>query len=265
MLGLGGTFLYSECAACGCVALQNPPADLAPFYPAEKYYSFACRNRNRIMTQIADRFRVSEFPVISTMVRKYRPDPTMASLAPLSKSLTILDVGAGSGQIVKRLQQVGYDAIGIDPFVTADIHNGTRLLVKKCTLADLRNRFDVILLSHSLEHVPDQVGTLRHVAQHLHEGGRAIIRIPLALEAWRRDRIQWRELDPPRHFVLHTPISFEMACRASGLMIRKVTFDSDDVCANERQQGERASFVLVRASEFSVINDPHTYGEERPA
>src|SRR4051812_25738113 len=35
----GESFRYAECAACGSLWLEEPPADLAPYY-GDSYYSF---------------------------------------------------------------------------------------------------------------------------------------------------------------------------------------------------------------------------------
>jgi len=244
MLGLGGTFIYWQCAECGCVSLQNPPSNWDLYYPPN-YYSFAPVHGSSIQTRAADRLRVTRTPIMSALVGKCRPDWTMMSLAPLRRTDSILDVGCGTGQIVARLQRLGYNAVGIDPFVPSDIYDDKRLRVRKCELSEVKERYDVILLSHSLEHMPDQCGVLQHVAGRLRADGRAIVRIPLALEAWHRNRARWRELDAPRHLFLHTPKSLDIVARAAGLRVVNTLFDSADVSANARKQGERASFSLV--------------------
>ena len=33
-------FTYMECGNCGCMELQNTPANLGKYYPNEGYYSF---------------------------------------------------------------------------------------------------------------------------------------------------------------------------------------------------------------------------------
>src|ERR1035437_10617754 len=39
MFGLRDEFTYFECAVCGCVQIQDIPADLGRYYP-QNYYSF---------------------------------------------------------------------------------------------------------------------------------------------------------------------------------------------------------------------------------
>lgn len=237
-------FEYWECSVCGCLSLQNPPFDWSAYYPPD-YYSLRNEVKNRLTTRIADYFRVTHTPVASDLIRRCRTDWTMISIAPLRRSDKLLDVGSGAGQIVYRLQQLGFDALGIDPFVNSDIYDDDgRLRVCKCALADCPGMYDVILLSHSLEHMVDPEEVLKEIRRHLRPGGRAIIRIPLALEDWRINRDRWHELDPPRHLFLHTPESLAIIAARASLRIVHTRFDSPNKELNRLKQGERASFTL---------------------
>ncbi len=243
MFGMGGEFFYWECAGCGCLSLQNAPADLRRYYP-DNYYSLREQVKDRVATKIADFLRVTDVPLLSGLVRRHRPDWTMASIAPLKTSDRILDVGSGCGGIVFRLRQIGFEAMGVDPNISLDIQDKGHLRVKKGQLAEVPGLFTVILLSHSLEHMPDQLAALCETRNHLAPGGRAIVRIPLALADWREYGVNWRELDAPRHLFLHTPKSLSIVAARAGLQVRKAAFDSPNEARNRDQQGERASFTL---------------------
>jgi SAM-dependent methyltransferase len=244
MLGLGGEYLYWECFDCGCVALQNPPQDWRPFYPSN-YYSFGGSFRDGIATRIADYLRLHQ--LTHSLMSYVRPDPLIASLAPLRKTDTILDVGAGKGHTVIRLRSLGYRATGIDPFLEEETKDPDRP-VRKCEFASVAGSYRLILLAHSLEHIADQRGTLRLVRERLAADGRAVIRIPLALADWREKRGEWWELDPPRHLFLHTPKSLAILAEEAGLRVTRTVFDSPNRSRNRQGQGERASFTLVPAT-----------------
>ena len=207
MFGLGGKFHYWECRGCGMLTLMDPPADMAPYYPSD-YYSFNDPIPQGFATRLLDYLRVKNIPVLSYIARTFRPFWNLGCLAPLRSRDNILDVGAGQGRDVFRLRQIGFAAMGVDPFLAADIHDNGSLRVKKAALGEIHGKFAVILLSHSLEHIPDQHGMMEEVRKHLEPGGRAIIRVPLAQDDWREKRSDWRELDAPRHLYLHTPNSF---------------------------------------------------------
>jgi hypothetical protein len=52
------------------------------------------------------------------------------------------------------------------------------------------------------------------------------VRLPLATEAFRRYREHWVQLDPPRHYYIHTPSSFTMLARACGFEVVRTKYDS---------------------------------------
>jgi len=225
MFGLGGTFHYWECTECGCLSLIDHPNDWGTYYPSA-YYSFAKPKLNPF-TAVADRFRVSDTPVFSPLVNRYSPCPAIRALHPIRKGQTLLDVGSGAGDVVLRLRALGVNALGIDPFIASDIYDGDRLRVKKTTLDGMAGNFDIVYLNHSFEHMPDQLETLRQISVRLNSAGRAVIRIPLATEAWKIYGEFWYQLDAPRHLFLHTEKSLTILAGKAGLRIVKSVYDSD--------------------------------------
>ena len=86
--------------------------------------------------------------------------------------------------------------------------------------------YDLILMNHSLEHIPDQLGTLTAIRGLLARRGVCRIEIPVAgCEAWRIYGSDWVEIDAPRHYFLHTRKSLEILAGAAGLEI----YRADDV------------------------------------
>jgi SAM-dependent methyltransferase len=140
----------------------------------------------------------------------------------------ILDVGCGQGRLVRQLREIGFRAAqGVDPFVDTDtMHHGTTL-VRKAFLSEMTGSFDCIAFHHSLEHMPNQVAVLRDAHRLLAPGGIILVRIPVADgEAWRTYRENWVQLDPPRHFYLHSRISLRLLADQCGLRIRSIACDS---------------------------------------
>lgn len=225
MFGLGGTFHYWECTDCGCLSLIDYPNDWGTYYPSA-YYSFAKPKSNPI-TAIVDRLRVSHTPVFSPLVNRYSPYPAISALHPIHKGQTLLDVGSGAGDVVLRLRALGVNALGIDPFIASDIYDGHRLRVKKTTLNGIAGTFDIVYLNHSFEHMPDQLETLKQISARLDSSGRAVIRTPLATEAWKIYGEFWYQLDAPRHLFLHTEKSLTILAGKAGLRIVKSVYDSD--------------------------------------
>jgi hypothetical protein len=95
-----------------------------------------------------------------------------------------------------------------------------------CSLAEIDGRFDLIMFNHSLEHVADQVGMLRTARLRLADGGRVLVRVPVLGLAWDVYGVDWIQLDPPRHFVIHSEDSMRRAAQAAGLAVESISYDS---------------------------------------
>jgi SAM-dependent methyltransferase len=93
----------------------------------------------------------------------------------------ILDVGCAQGGMLDALRRAGFlDAVGMDPSlacVKAATLRSHRAYVS--TLADdVVDKYDVIILSHVLEHIEDPIAALRGVKDRLRFGGSAYIEVP---------------------------------------------------------------------------------------
>jgi len=77
--------------------------------------------------------------------------------------------------------------------------------------------FDVVTMSHVIEHVPEPVGFLREARRLLKPGGKIVIVTPnLQSLGARLFAADWYYLDPPRHFVLFTPRSLRLCLSKAG-------------------------------------------------
>lgn len=123
---------------------------------------------------------------------------------------TLLDVGCGNGDFLLDARDAGWIVRGIDPDPRAvqtarsrglDVHE-----TSVHALADIPDRFDVVTLSHVLEHVHDPVQTLTDVHRLLRPGGWLYIDTPnIDSRGAARWGVHWRGLEAPRHLVLFSP------------------------------------------------------------
>ena len=93
----------------------------------------------------------------------------------------ILDVGTGDGALLTALSAAGYrNLTGIDPFMEPrdDPENGVRTFRR--TMEDEHGTYDIVMLHHSLEHMPDPAAAMQHVRRLVHPGGWALVRMPVA-------------------------------------------------------------------------------------
>jgi 2-polyprenyl-3-methyl-5-hydroxy-6-metoxy-1,4-benzoquinol methylase len=117
----------------------------------------------------------------------------------------LLDVGCGNGGMLKRMQGLGWCVEGVD-FDPVAVENakGKGLDVRLGTLETQgypENHFDVITLSHLIEHVHDPLRLLLECRRILRPHGRLLLVTPNN-GSWGH-RIfgeTWLHLDPPRHF-----------------------------------------------------------------
>lgn len=124
----------------------------------------------------------------------------------------LLDVGCGNGDFLINATEAGWHATGIeiDP-EAARVARGRGLAVDVGTvndLADTTNEYDVIYLSHVIEHVHDPRALLNAVRRMLKATGVVYIDTPnIQSSGARIFGKNWRGIEAPRHLTLYNPDS----------------------------------------------------------
>lgn len=239
MFGTREPFVYVECAACGTVQIETVPADLAKYYP-DNYIAFESRvvMGETFAKRTAARFAGKYFMTGSDLIGKFVVDrkpwvgahyPESMRYFPLGIDFNsrILDFGCGNGRLLQSLYYFGFKNLtGADAFISGDIEYPTGVKIFKRDLADLDPAFDLIMLHHSFEHLPDPERILREIGRLLAPDKYALVRIPLVSYAWEKYGVNWVQLDPPRHLFLYTEKSFSDLCGQAGLEVERVIYDS---------------------------------------
>jgi SAM-dependent methyltransferase len=238
MLGLRDPFHYHHCTACGCLQLLDPPADLSRYYP-ESYYSFHTgfldrKGLRRRMRMVRDRYVIFGEGFLGRILLRWFPHPypdlhRWLRSGAVGREARILDVGCGSGELLWGLSGVGFrHLLGIDPFLQREMVIDDRVRLERRSIEEVEGEFDVIMLHHALEHIPDQHGAFRSIARLLAPDGYALIRIPILGYAWEHYGTDWYQLDAPRHFVLHSLDSIRLLGERHGLRLEAVEYDSTE-------------------------------------
>jgi len=227
MLGFGDEFIYFKCESCGCLQISEQPENLARYYPAS-YYSFDVEESG-FKALVRDWLTLNG-PSLLFGSKNWFKRGNWRSVATVPRNARILDVGCGAGSFVRQLSRLGFsDLTGLDPFIEASRVYSSNVRLIKGQLENLTGSFDVVMLHHSLEHMWDQVGAATKIRSLLSDGGQAIIRVPTVDSyAWERYYTNWANLDPPRHFYLHSRVSIRELLENSGFVVEQIIDDANE-------------------------------------
>lgn len=135
---------------------------------------------------------------------------------------SVLDFGAGEGDLVRALRDAGISAHGIEPSQTARAtalrSQGVELFARLDNLPS--SQFSAVTLLHSLEHVVDPIATLTNLRAALKAGGHMFIEVPHAGSAdmW-IPKSKRTILDLPLHLHHFTPDTLGTLLRRAGFSI----------------------------------------------
>jgi SAM-dependent methyltransferase len=244
-------FVIVQCRSCGLMYLNPRPAQevLGSFYPPVYYPPVSAKERPSLQRQAKKisaqlkRWVLEDYygyppsgrPVWWHPLRKLLlwPDKTWRELKgryplPWRGQGKILDVGCGAGGNLKTLQDQGWEPHGIEisgiaaaharELTKGQIHTGTveSAPFPPCT-------FDLVLMSHSLEHLPSPVDALARIHRFLKGDGLLVIHVPnvrsLEFKLFGR---WWFQLDPPRHFYHFDRASLTATLARSGFAAEAV-------------------------------------------
>ena len=255
--GVPGRFTYPRCTVCGTV-YQDPRVvdeDLAACYP-EDYYTHQLPTGAAIAQPAAARplsgFRDTVRRAVVAAVRGRRepgpagalgwvasmsafvrrrafydllPDELLPRVPPPARAL---DAGCGAGQLLTALRGAGWNAEGLEWDKTAAEgaakRSGCQVYVGDIrTVALPTDAYQLVTLSHVLEHIDDPPAVLRRLRDLLAPGGIAVVYWPNpgALGArWLGEL--WLHWDAPRHLVLPSLAALDTAGRKVGLLPRRI-------------------------------------------
>jgi len=232
-----GEFRVAACTACDALFCdpQITPEQFDTYYLAS-YYPTAEQIRARLRTKRFTRWALRRFwgaarrdtaaraalrRVLSLLSVRLRMAP------PLHGAGRLLEIGCSSGEKLFILRDYGWRAEGIEP--SADAHAEAEKLglpARHCSLEDANlehGAYDVIELTHVLEHLIDPIGGLSKLRDALAPDGKILLTLPngrgVGLKAFGR---YWQGLDLPRHCVVYTPTALRALCSRVGLEVRQV-------------------------------------------
>jgi len=185
----------------------------------EDYYGYPSEGNRRIWKKIR---KVLLFPEWAQRIIRGK------DLLPYIGTGRLLDVGCGPGVNLGRFQNLGWDVYGVELSEVAVAHArrwfGDRIHAGKLENSGFEEgSFDVILFSHSLEHMFNPVETLVYARGLLKSGGIVVITVPNAgsLEA-RLFGQWWVHWDFPRHLYHFDNDSLVGVLRKAGFSVTRL-------------------------------------------
>jgi len=186
-------FEVIECRGCGLLRMepQPPVKELKQYYP-DLYWA-----KGKTRHGLAGIYRRI---VLRDHVRFVRRTVKQMGLT----RARILDMGCGAGDLLHSLRDRGYAAIGLDIAESA-LHAaaevgvpGVRADHSSAPFPD--GSFDIVMMFHLLEHIPNPDAAIREAWRLLADGGRMILQVPNA-DSWQYALLgrYWSGLDVPRH------------------------------------------------------------------
>ncbi|TFV95536.1 class I SAM-dependent methyltransferase [Algoriphagus kandeliae] len=227
MLGLGESFVYQECLSCQSLQIKEVPKDLSPYYPSEGYYSFIPLVKSGSLRLFLKKLRMRMFLDLGISWKSPSYGYWLKRIHRKFED-AIADVGCGNGQLLYELHAGGFrNLTGIDPFLSESSQIAPGFKLVKSKLEEVDQKFDVIMMHHSFEHLENPEEELKRCYNSLNPGGRLLIRTPLAnCEAWREFGENWVQLDAPRHLIIPSLKGFQSLVSKSGFRLKEVFFDS---------------------------------------
>jgi len=150
----------------------------------------------------------------------------------LAAPRAVLDVGCATGDLLLAIRdtgnpnvtgvETGHDAAEVARARGLDVRIGD---LQDAAFADAA--FDTVILSHTIEHVPDPAATLAEVARVLRPGGALILWLPNveSIEA-RLLRSYWIGYDAPRHLTTFGVSTLRNALARAGLTVADVRHEA---------------------------------------
>lgn len=212
--GTGGRHLYRRCRSCSLVLMDPIPpfAEVATFYPADYHaYREGKRGLAGPLKALYSRKRAKEFARL------------------IGPTGHILEIGASDGEFLHHLQQVGdwqVSGVELDPEMVSRARQ-KGMEIQHATLEQAAypdESFDLVVMSHLIEHVQDPVETMTETARVLKPGGYVVGETP-NLDSWDYHLFgrYWGGFHVPRHLYLFSGATLARLLEKTGFADVRLT------------------------------------------
>ncbi|MCB0372776.1 MAG: class I SAM-dependent methyltransferase [Muricauda sp.] len=191
---------------------QPQPEDLGPYYESEDYISHTDSQKS-----LTDK-------LYQAIKRKNLQNKIQLIENQIDKSISLLDIGAGTGDFLVKAKSAGFLVEGVEPNAKARELSSKKGVDLKMDLQDFEGkRFQVITLWHVLEHLPRLEEQMKILVSLLEEDGVLVIAVPnfKSFDAKHYGAF-WAGYDVPRHLWHFSQTSIAKLFRRQGMEVKSV-------------------------------------------
>jgi SAM-dependent methyltransferase len=167
-----------ECQSCGLRYLNpRPNKEFLTWMYKEEYYASVIDDRD----EWEKKTHLHE--LLRERIHLYRLKPIL-KMKDLHGFRRLLDIGTGAGYFLKLAKDKGFDPIGIEVSKRASEFAKKNYNIRVLNISGLENAgfedgsFDVVTLSHVIEHLPSPEDTLKEIYRILQDNGILLIVTP---------------------------------------------------------------------------------------
>lgn len=211
-------FPVFNCRDCNAMLVTESgrQIDTSTYYPTE-YAAF------REPESRGDDDKVFPFRVV-------RGRMAWAKSLSITKDFSILDIGCGSGKLIKFLQDKFEVSVeGIEPnqeAVEAGRRAGLNIHCGVLESVELTNQYDLVYLIHVIEHLPDPLATIERVFSLLKTNGKLVICTPNHMNPERSwFGKYWDGWDTPRHIYVFDARSIKKMLKRLGFVDIQIRYE----------------------------------------
>ncbi len=121
-----------------------------------------------------------------------------------SNNKNLLDIGSGMGFFIKHMHDLGWNVTGVEPDPNLSAYSRNILSLKTITDTienlNLTEKFDVVTLFHTLEHVNDPQTVIKKLSKLVKDNSLLIIEVPNISSPFAKiQKDSWGAIDPYAH------------------------------------------------------------------
>lgn len=212
-----------RCKDCGHGVLYPLPSaeEIPEFYILNNYYTHGQTHIRPVSSTFADKILIK----LSWLADRQQIFDVSETSRLLPVKGKVCDLGCGHAHYLQAFKRLDHDVLGVDPDPSAQaeaLKNGITVALGTAENipAPISNQqFDLVIMTHSLEHCRDPVRAIHNAFALTKPGGYCYVEVPnCASEHFKTFTICSEMFDAPRHIHFFTPSSLRQLMVAAGYL-----------------------------------------------